>query len=243
MGLAFNGSRHMPYGRVVGATALNGGHRMRDVGNRTNACIERNELLSMDSRASVPDGCRHPIAWVMPQKGGGLSTRNNIIGAGGLLLDAQQAREAAALLVGQGTVLSPVAGLVVQVAALLLGAGGILPVTPELIANLAALLVGSGGTSSNAAGLADLSALLSGTGDIDAGNTALMDLSVTIRGYGDLTPEGLRDAVWSALLQGNDTAAALLIQAASGGAGSLTVEQAEQLASAARNAGLIPALL
>lgn len=206
MGLVFNGHRHMPYGRVVGATNIDGGNRFTQAANLQQSTTNRNELLSYDSRAGIPDGYRHPGAWVMPRVAGGLTTVNNIIGVGGLTLAIQQAREAQALLTGSGTILSPIAGLVVQVAAALLGAGGILPVTPQLIANLTALLVGVGGTNASAAGLADLAALLVGTGGIDGGNTALMDLSVIIRGYGDLTPEGLRDAVWNANATSYDTA-------------------------------------
>ena len=206
MGLLFNGSRQTPYGRVVGATNIDGGNRFTQMDNWSNSSLYRNELLSYDSRAGIPDGYRHPGAWVMPSVAGGLTTVNNIIGVGGLTLAIQQAREAQALLTGSGTILSPIAGLVVQVAAALLGAGGILPVTPQLIANLTALLVGVGGANAAAAGLADLAALLVGTGDIDGGNTALMDLSVIIRGYGDLTPEGLRDAVWNATATSYDTA-------------------------------------
>jgi hypothetical protein len=41
---------------------------------------------------------------------------------------------------------------------------------------------------------------LIGSGNVNAGNTALMNIAATIRGYGDLTPEGIRDSVWSAIL-------------------------------------------
>lgn len=53
-----------------------------------------------------------------------------------------------------------------------------------------------------------------------AGNTALMDIEANIRGYGDLTPEGLRDAVWSAILTNypdSGTAGNTLALAGSGG--------------------------
>lgn len=220
MGLMFNGHRHMPYGGVIGATNIDGGNRFTQVGNKTTTKQMRASLQSMDSRASVPDGCRHPVAWIMPQKAGGLSTRNNIIGSGGLTLSIQQARDVQALLVGEGGVLSPIAGLVVQVAALLIGAGGVLPVNPQLIANLEALLIGSGDVTASAAGLADLAAMLSGSGGVLPNNTALADLSATLRGYGELTPEGLRDSVWNALLsqyQANGTAGKALSLASSGG--------------------------
>lgn len=202
MGLLGNGFRHNLAGRITTATTnIDGCNASVIPASRNLAAFRRNMLVgsaTLDSRSSVPDGCRHPVAWLMPQVAGGLSTRNSIIGAGGLALSIQQAREAAALLVGSGGVMSPVVGLVVQVAAVLLGAGGVLPVTPQLIANLAALLTGSGDIDATNSALLDLEALLTGSGDIDPNNTALADLAVIIRGYGDLTPEGLRDAVWQA---------------------------------------------
>jgi hypothetical protein len=91
-------------------------------------------------------------------------------------------------------------GLIVSIAAVLTASGDISSADATALATMVATITGSGDIAAAAAGLADLGAALTGAGVVVAGNTALMDITATIRGYGDLTPEGVRDAVWTAVL-------------------------------------------
>lgn len=148
----------------------------------------------------LPSGYRHPAAWMMPQKPGLLAARNTAIGSGALSATMQSGYNIAADISGAGTIPGCDIGLIVSIAATLTASGGISSAAVDALASMVATLTGSGDITATAAGLADLGAALTGAGVVVAGNTALMDIEATIRGYGDLTPEGLRDAVWTAIL-------------------------------------------
>ena len=64
--------------------------------------------------------------------------------------------------------------------------------------------------------------LLSAAGFVTANNTALMDIASTIRGYGDLTPEGIRDMVWSKIVEAGFSAEEIMRLLAAHAAGSAT---------------------
>lgn len=224
MGLLGNGFRHNLVGRITTATTnLDGCNASTIPASYNLTAFRRNMLVGsagFGSTTSVPDGCRHPVAWLMPQKAGGLSTRNSIIGSGGATGTGQSGYNLDVLMQGEGGIPSLDVALIVQIAVTMAGSGGISSALLDAITNLSCTLAGSGGITANAAGLADLAVLLEGAGGINPDNTALMDLAVTMRGYGDLTPEGIRDTVWNALLaqfQGDGTAGKALSTASSGG--------------------------
>ena len=148
----------------------------------------------------LPSGYRHPAAWSMPQKAGLLSARNTISGAGTSSASGQSGYNVGAGISGDGGITDAPLGLIISIAASLLASGGISDAQTEALASMVAALTGSGDVSAVAAGLATMGAMLSGSGAVVAGNTALMDIASTIRGYGDLTPEGIRDTVWNAIL-------------------------------------------
>lgn len=153
-----------------------------------------------DELCGYPSGYRHPGAWMMPQKPGALAARNTVVGSGTLTASAQSGYNIAATITGAGDIPGCDIGLIVSIAATLVASGGISSAQVDALASMVATITGSGDITATAAGLADLAAVLTGTGTMNASNTALMDLAATIRGYGDLTPEGIRDSVWSAIL-------------------------------------------
>lgn len=221
MSLIGNGFRENTLGKIFGGTSLNGANpSVHEYRGHLTARM-RNQFAGegdFSTSASVPDGCRHPVAWIMPQKPGGLSARNTITGAGTVSATAQSGYNIAAALTGAGGITGS-AGLIVSIAATLIASGGISSAQVDALASMVATITGSGDVTATAAGLADLGAVLTGTGTVDASNTALMDIVATIRGYGDLTPEGLRDAVWDASLANYPTAgsAGLALATASSG--------------------------
>jgi hypothetical protein len=81
MGLLGNGFRHNLTGRItVATTALDGCNASTIPASRNLTAMRRNMLqgdAGYSSKASVPDGNRNPVAWVMPSKAGGLSSRNS----------------------------------------------------------------------------------------------------------------------------------------------------------------------
>jgi hypothetical protein len=158
---------------------------------------------------------------MMPQKAGGLAARNVITGSGVAAATGQSGYNIDATITGAGDIPNTVSiGLIVSIIASIAGSGGVTAGTMEALASMVAEITGSSSVTATAQGLADLAASLYGDGSVDAGNTALMDIASTIRGYGDLTPEGIRDNVWNALLtnyQGDGSAGKALATASSGG--------------------------
>lgn len=226
MGLLGNGFRHNLTGRITTATTSIDGCNASCIPASYNlTAMQRNQFAGsagFATTASKPDGCRHPVTWLMPQKAGGLSTRNSIIGSGTVAsATAQSGYNIDAEITGSGGVdnVSTI-GLIVSMAAVITASGGISSATTQALATMVAGLTGSGSVSATAQGLADLGAVLTGSGSVNANNTALMDIAAQIRGYGDLTPEGIRDTVWTALLsqyQDDGSAGKTLSVAGSGG--------------------------
>lgn len=79
MGLLQNGYRHNLTGRIVGGTNLDGGNPSVGVYQGHRAAANRNQVMPgavTDNKSAVPNGNRAPSAWIMPNKGGGLSSRD-----------------------------------------------------------------------------------------------------------------------------------------------------------------------
>lgn len=169
----------------------------------------------------LPSGERHPVAWMMPQKSGALAARNTVVGIGAASATGQSGYNIEGTITGAGDIPNSVSiGLIVSIAAALTASGGISSAETEALAAMVAELTGAGSVDATAAGLAELGAVLAGAGLVTANNTALMSIAATIRGYSDLTPEGIRDTVWTALLDqypDAGTAGKALSVASSGG--------------------------
>lgn len=224
MGLLQNRGWHNQCGvRFVGSGIFNtycyaGGHSTFF----RKASFNRNFLAGdagIPSIAGIPSGVRHPYAWVMPQKPGALASRSTVVGSGNISATAQSGYNIAASISGDGGVINTDVGLIISISAAILASGGISSAAASAITNMVANITGSGDIDATAAGLADLGAALTGAGLVVAGNTALMDIEANIRGYGDLTPEGLRDAVWSAILANYPDAGTAGYTLANAGAG------------------------
>jgi hypothetical protein len=206
MALLGNGSvLHKSPGRFLNGFGTTGGGiaSMRSAMNKHG--MMRNAFEQFDPTAAIPNGYRSPTAWVPAKTAGGLSTKNSIIGSGGLSATIQAGYNIDGTITGSGGITDASLGLIVSIAATLVASGGISSAQVDALASMVATLTGSGDIEATAAGLASLGALITGSGDIDASNTALMDIAAEIVGYGALTPEGIRDAVWNAALSGYPT--------------------------------------
>lgn len=210
--------------KLFGGTAISGANPSVLEGRWLLAASRRNIFSGeggLSSVASVPNGARHPMVWVMPRKAGGLTTGGSMGGSGGVSAGTMQSGyNIDADISGSGGITNAPLGLIVSIAAVLIGSGGISSASTQALASMVATLTGSGNIAATAKGLADLGATLTGAGSVVANNTALMNIAATIRGYGDLTPEGIRDSVWNAVLAQYQTAGSAgnaLSTASSGG--------------------------
>lgn len=198
------------------------------LGDRWQGTFRDERLPSMDNIEAftnlnaIPDGYYPPHAIKLARTGGRLAARFTITGAGSLSATAQQGYNISANVSGTGGVdpAQTFLGLIISLVASISGSGGVSSAGISAITNLIATITGSGSVTATAAGLADLQAALTGSGDIDGNNTALMDIAATIVSYGSLTPEGIRDAVWQAVLANypdTGTAGFTLTNAGAGG--------------------------
>ena len=225
MALCCNGNQFASCGMYyAGATAVLSAYPSALQGNFSQTGRIRNITAGegiTSELVGIPSGYRHPAAWMMPQKPGLLAARNTAIGSGGVSSATMQSGyNIAAGISGAGGIPGCDIGLIVSIAAVLTASGDISSADATALATMVATITGSGDIAAAAAGLADLGAALTGAGVVVAGNTALMDIAATIRGYGDLTPEGLRDAVWTAVLANypdTGTAGLALTNAGAGG--------------------------
>jgi hypothetical protein len=151
---------------------------------------------------SLPQGCRHPKAWMMPQKPGALASRNYATGSGTISADAWAVKLAEAAITGSGS-LTAFGSLIVQLIASITGSGAVTNGDIKAFLSAVASLTGSGTISSAVrTGLGALLASVTGSGTA-AGSTAtgLGELDADIVAYGDLTPEGIRDAILNAIIE------------------------------------------
>lgn len=153
-----------------------------------------------DKKSGYVDGCLPPATWMMPTVAGGMASRGFVGGSGSINPNLLMTLAAQATVTGQGDI-TAIGGLIVNLLANISGSGGVFSADAKAFLNLLATISGSGGvaSSSQLRGLGALVATLAGTGVASGTLPATGQLGATIRGYGDLTPEGLRDAVWSAL--------------------------------------------
>jgi hypothetical protein len=187
-------------GRFLNGNAATGGGFAGVRSAFTQHGMVRNSFQAYAAVSAVPNGYRSPQAWVQPKTAGGLSTKGTILGSGTVTATGQSGYNIDATMTGDGGITNAPLGLIVSIAATLIASGGISSAQAGALASMVASLTGSGDITATAAGLATLGALLTGSGGMVGNNTALMDIAATIRGYGDLTPEGIRDTVWSAIL-------------------------------------------
>lgn len=194
--------------RFFGAGTINGAYPnvAQNIGYLTGQ--QRNIFMGdadIDPKSSIPDGCRHPVAWQMPQKAGGLSCRNNVYGSGALVASALAVKLAEADLTGTGE-LDAIGGLVVQLLADLIGSGEISDADLKAFLQAVASLTGSGVAAGTRTGIGALISAITGDGTAEtstATGTGELDADLVVTGTG-LTTGNVGAAVWAALAAANN---------------------------------------
>lgn len=190
------GVRFIGYG-VFNVQANAGGHSTFFRRASFNRNLMAGEGIEPDL-SGVPNGTRHPIAWIMPQKAGALAARRRILGAGTLTGAIAEGRNLAGTLAGTSTA-EAILQLVVSGQATIAG-------TSTTDGNVVAALSGSGsaaGTSTCSATIgakADLQVIAAGSSSCTGVPWGLGWVIADITPYTELSPQSLSDAVWSALL-------------------------------------------
>ena len=205
MGLLQNGYRHNLIGRIVGATNVDGWNPYAGVYNNHRTAAGRNQFAGAaitDSHASVPDGNRHPVAWIMPRKPGGLASRNDAVititgsGSGAMGVAATGSATVDLSIVGTGGLISSASGT----AEITFSADGLLFASKAVIGT-AYVSIGSNGTIK---GIGHMH----GSGGISIDSTwtpyAIGWISGTTES-GGLTPNGIAQAVGERVIEAGIT--------------------------------------
>ena len=205
MALMQNGFRDACAFQTFGATASNNAYPSSLWGNSHRTGANRNFRAGqgiISDVAAIPDGYRHPGAWVMPQKPGALSSFGSVTGSGGVTeADAWSVKLAYADMTGSGTISSAAAGLIVQLLADISGSGTVTSASMLALLSASADLSGSGDiTDADLEGLAAIAAALSGSGEVTVTLTGIGGMSADILVTGDiLTTANVGSSVWGAL--------------------------------------------
>lgn len=157
-------------------------------------------------RAGFPNGAEGAETWSMPRRGGGLAAYTTVSGAGNLTAsDLQPIFEIAGSMAGSGN-LAGAMSLLSGMSATLAGSGNLAGAL-QALSSMAASIGGSGNVAAALGLLVSMQAVVSGSGGLNNSNlTGFANMSASILSYGELTPEGLRDAVWSAAAAAYNTA-------------------------------------
>lgn len=221
MGLLGNGCRHNLTGRITTATTNIDGCNASCIPASYNlTAMRRNMLVGSgiaNPQASMPQGVRPPVAWLMAKEGGGISSyrRADISISGTANAEMGFPRTGTATISINGTA---VGGLIV-------GATGTTTISINGTADAFGAISGEGSTTISIDGTADLGAIASLVGETTIsinGNAEIMGLGYmtgTTEEAG-LTPAGIAKAVWDSLLANYTTdgsAGKALSTASSGG--------------------------
>lgn len=169
---------------------------------------------------ALPQGERHPRAWMMPQQAGALASRNALSGAGTITTDVWAVKLAEAAISGTGDA-EGIGGLIVSLIAAITGSGTVTAANVQAFLAAVADLTGSGDIDGTATGLGALLASLVGEGDIDLTPTAIgeLDADLVVTGTG-LTTANVGAAVWARVIEAGFTAEQVLRILAAVNAGS-----------------------
>lgn len=223
MGLLGNGFRHNLTGRITTATTvLDGANASAIPASYNLAAFRRNSLLGSGiayPQASVPSGVRHPVAYLMPRKAGGVSSRNDMVvtfsasGSGAMGKGTSGTAGIIFGLTGTGGLISSASGS----AALVIASSGVLFASKAVAGTATVTLDASGLTIAlgHTGGIAGVSL------DCDWTPYAIGWLSGTTAEAG-LTPNGIANAVWQRVIEAGFTAEQIVRLLAAYAAGEAT---------------------
>lgn len=201
MGLHSNNYRDAfgPY-RFFGATLLNGACLQIETYSNKFPGSNRNIFAGeaeIDPLSSKPAGARHPVAWQMPQKAGGLASRNNT------QVQFSQIGNLALGLPASGS--TTITFTPTATGGLIVSGSGSASITFDATGTILSIAAGSGSATITLSGTALIGALagLAGTGNITLTPTATIYaigyLSGIATNEAEFSADALARAVWDAL--------------------------------------------
>lgn len=156
-------------------------------------------------KSAFNNGYGGGYAWHLSPKAGGLSSCNEIAGAGSLAAGLTKGINIDSALDGSGSLGNPSLSMIVQLASALDGTGS-LTASMQASLNLAADLAGSGSLSAALNILAQLTAALTSVSSVSADLKGTLYLSADIYvNQSEATAEQIAAAVWNSIAEGSFT--------------------------------------
>jgi hypothetical protein len=211
-------------GGANATTAIQAGTRSNfSQSGRVRSRMMQDQTTNADEKYALPNGGYPSLTWFIPQQAGGIGSSNQIYGDGEISLNLAGGLNATAGLSGSGNITNAQAQLIVQLVASIAGSGTVSAADIRGFLQAVANLSGSGGLTATASALAWISAATNGSGTItNATPYATGDLSADIFSFSALTPEGISNAVWAAIIEAGYSASDMLKLITASAAGKLS---------------------
>lgn len=159
-------------------------------------------VQNVTNRAAMPEGYLHPTCWDMPQKSGGMASRNRISGTGNVSSgNLAGGLNAEAPITGSGDITNAALGLILSAVANITGSG---TVSASILGKLEAVaaLTSSGDLTAALGASAGLLADLTGSSAMSANLLAKAFMSAGISVTGELlSTANVGDAVFGAIME------------------------------------------
>lgn len=180
-----------------------------------------NQRYAFGALASTPNACEHPTAWIMAEKGGDLAAENTINEGNTLTLTSLAlGKDLSADLTQDATITAAALSMIASLECNLQNEGQ-LTGPMQMTLNLASNLVQNNEIDAGLGLIAWMQASLVQDADMSASNLrGTLSMEANIVSYTDFTAEGVRDAVWNAILAnypGAGSAGLALTNAGAGG--------------------------
>lgn len=177
--------------------------------------------LALGELASNPPATENPVAWTMAGKGGDLAAENTINESNSTVLTSLSLGKDLSCSFTQDATITAAALSMITSMSINMQQEGQLDAGMQMTMNLAASLVQEGQVEAGMGLIAWMQANLVQNADISTSNLrGTLSMAADIVSYTEFTAEGVRDAVWSAILAnypGAGSAGLALATASSGG--------------------------
>lgn len=175
---------------------------------------------SFGEYASNPPAAENPIAWTMADKGGDLAAENSVNQSNTLtLVSLSLGKDLAASLTQDGSITAAALSMIASLATDMQQSGTVTG-PMQMTLNMAASMVQDGQIDAGLGLIAWMQASLTQDADMSASNLrGTLSMAANIVSYSEFTAEGVRDAVWNAILANypNTGSAGLALSTASSG--------------------------
>jgi len=178
-----------------------------------------NQFSAFTQKAGTPDGTEHPVCWIMPNKGGAMSAQTTVNQDNTITANLQKGINMEATMTQDGSITAAALSMITSMATNMTNANT-LTGPMQMTLNLAANLAQVGQIDASLGLIAWCSANMTNPASMSASNLrGTLSMEASIVSYSAFTAEGVRDAVWNAILANYPNAGSAGLALTNAGAG------------------------